>query len=406
MISYEAIKQITAADVYKGDRFAAQLVRRDGTIEFRYRDEYLAEGGLPIASTLHLTDEPTVSVGGSVPPFFAGLLPEGRRLSSLRRAIKTSADDELSFLLAIGSDTVGDVRVVPAATEPWVPTEAIEVDRSWDEVSFADLLRDAGVLDRIGIPGVQEKASARMISVPVKQAAARWILKVDPPEYPLVVINEAFFARVAKAAGLPVAESSVVYDSEGMPGLLVRRFDRVTDSNGAMIRLAVEDSCQALGRWPADKYNVSAEAVVECLASLCGSPAVGRRDLYRQFAFAWLTGNGDAHAKNFSVLRELNGEVRISPAYDLPSTVPYNDSTFALAIAGRTKELSRRLFLDFASSIGLSARAAISVLNEILERTAGLEEQLREGALPFPQNRNADLVAQIRHRRHLLREPA
>ena len=44
------------------------------------------------------------------------LLPEGRRLGALRRAVKTSADDELSLLLAVGADAIGDVQVVPSGT--------------------------------------------------------------------------------------------------------------------------------------------------------------------------------------------------------------------------------------------------------------------------------------------------
>lgn len=36
-------------------------------------------------------------------PYFAGLLPEGRRLSTVRTAVKTSADDDLISLLG-GSD--------------------------------------------------------------------------------------------------------------------------------------------------------------------------------------------------------------------------------------------------------------------------------------------------------------
>ena len=46
-----------------------------------------------------LSEEPVVTRGRGVPAYFAGLLPEGRRLSGLRRALKTSADDELSLLV-------------------------------------------------------------------------------------------------------------------------------------------------------------------------------------------------------------------------------------------------------------------------------------------------------------------
>ncbi len=41
----------------------------------------------------------------------------------------------------------------------------------------------------------------------------------------------------------------------------------------------------------------------------------GEKALPCRFAFAYLTLNGDAHAKNVSVLREPDGEWRAAPAY-------------------------------------------------------------------------------------------
>ncbi len=38
------------------------------------------------------------------------------------------------------------------------------------------------------------------------------------------------------------------------------------------------------------------------LAALCKARPVAVRNLYLQFVFAWLTGNGDLHAKNIAVL--------------------------------------------------------------------------------------------------------
>ena len=48
----------------------------------------------------------------NLPPFFAGLLPEGLRLRALVQRVKTSEDDLFSLLLAAGADTVGDLSVV------------------------------------------------------------------------------------------------------------------------------------------------------------------------------------------------------------------------------------------------------------------------------------------------------
>ncbi|MEX2421434.1 MAG: HipA N-terminal domain-containing protein, partial [Actinomycetota bacterium] len=137
---------VARADVYKAGVLAAALSRSTEGIEFSYRPEYLDAGSRAVATTLPLRDEPVRTVAGAVPPFFAGLLPEGRRLTALRRAVKTSADDELSLLLAVGRDAVGDVQVVPSGEEP-TPAEAlVTVGRGWSEVRFADLLAEAGVV--------------------------------------------------------------------------------------------------------------------------------------------------------------------------------------------------------------------------------------------------------------------
>ncbi len=60
------------------------------------------------------------------------------------------------------------------------------------------------------------------------------------------------------------------------------------------------------------------------------------RELIRQLAFAYLTGNDDAHAKKFSVLQDFNGEWAVSPVYDVPCSYLYGDTTVALSIEGRS----------------------------------------------------------------------
>ena len=128
---------------------------------------------------------------------------------------------------------------------------------------------------RAGLAGVQPKASAEVISLPVQRANERFILKLDPPDLPHLVANEAFFLDAARRSGLSVADADVVYDRDGAPGLLVRRFDRTTN-DGELVALAQEDACQVLGRYPADKYTVSSEAVVDALARETGAPLVAR----------------------------------------------------------------------------------------------------------------------------------
>jgi serine/threonine-protein kinase HipA len=92
----------------------------------------------------------------------------------------------------------------------------------------------------------------------------------------------------------------------------------------------------------------------------------------------------------------------LAPAYDLPSTLIYGDSTLALPIAGKRRDISRRQLIAFGNSLGLSSKIAERIINNLLDATSELEAELRAGALPFDSHRIADTVAGLRYRRRLL----
>jgi len=397
----EQLRFVESADVYKGDRPAATLTRVVGGIEFRYSADWVATGGSPVATSLPVSADPLVTPGGALPSYFAGLLPEGRRLGVLRREVKTSADDELSLLLAVGADAIGDVQVVPAGTRPGdVPPRIATKD--FTTISFADLLTELGIhAQRSALPGVQDKTSAAMINLPVARSGERAILKLNPVDsFPYLVENEAFFLDAAGRSGLAVPRHELVADRDGSPGLLVHRFDRVT-VDGAVRALAVEDGCQAADRPPADKYLLDTGRVFAVLTAVCDAPAVAGRDLLRQLAFAYLTGNGDAHAKNFSVLQDLTGEWRVSPAYDLPSSQPYGDSTMAMPIGGRTDAgLGSDAFVALGEGLGVPPRATRRMLGELTDRVDRWLPDLDR--LPFDQGHIRKLRRVIDHRRKRL----
>ena len=396
------LRKVDVADVYVGDALAAQLSRGDGVTRFAYLTDYLRHQGPGLATTLPRSDARVESPAGALPPFFAGLLPEGRRLTAIRTAVKTSADDDLSLLLAVGGDTIGHTRVV-AHGEPLPPDEtALSVVADPSEVSFAELFRqaigaDTDLLDRVALPGVQDKISGRMIVFQVAGTHERYLLKLDPPEFPHLVANEAFFLDAARRSGLPTARTEVITDRDGRAGLLVERFDRVPTDDGLQ-RLAQEDACQVLGRYPADKYRLTAEEVISGLANVTDAPIVTARDLLRQFAFAYLTGNGDAHAKNFSVVRQPAGPWRVSPAYDVPSSYPYGDTTMALPIAGRDREnITWRQFVEAGHEVGVAERAVRRLLGDLVARVDRWLPDLDR--LPFDERRRHRLRRLIEDRR-------
>lgn len=393
---------VMRANVLKAGVPAATLTRTRAGVEFRYLSEYRARGAVPVASTLPLTEAPLVTQAGAVPPFFAGLLPEGRRLGALRRSIKASVDDELSLLAAVGGDTVGDVQVFAEGSAQEATDPVLELPADPSLVRFRDFLTDSGVVDPVALSGVQDKISGRMISVPAARAGERFIIKFNPPEYPHVVENEAFFLGLAKAARMRVVGARLIYDGNGMVGLAVKRFDRVARPDGSAVSLAVEDGAQALNLWPADKYNTTFRDVSHALMGLCGAPVIAAREIFRQLVFAILTGNGDLHAKNLSVMTQADGEVVVTPAYDLPSTIFYGDSTLALSIDGVHPGFSRRILLSLADDLGLAPKAAAKIIDDQLAATAGLGERLLAGALPFGEQTTRTVVLQLRNRRRLL----
>lgn len=83
--------------------------------------------------------------------------------------------------------------------------------------------------------------------------------------------------------------------------------------------------------------------------------------------FAILTANGDPHAKNFSVLQQPDGEWRVSPAYAVPTSQPYGDSTPAMPVNGRRSDVGARDGQALAGELGLPTGAA-RVLRQATER--------------------------------------
>ena len=389
-------RHVDVAIAYKSGVPAARLTRERAGVTFAYLAEY---SGPALATTLPVEQPPIHLPGGALPPFFSGLLPEGRRLTAIRQAAKTSAYDELSLLLTVGADTVGDVQVLPdGAPSNQAQHLATEAAQKLAEADFHELFARAvgpELDDRAAIAGAQDKVSGRMISLPLAYQGAAWILKLDPPEFPHLVANEAFFLAAARTSGLRTAAAEVVHDRRGQPGLLVRRFDRVA-RNEQIISLAQEDACQVLGRYPADKYRLTTDEVIQGLSAKTGAPIVAARTLLQQFAFAYLTCNGDAHGKNFSILHDGH-EWSVAPAYDLPSTLPYRDGTMALTLGGKDREdIGRADFVSLGERCGVPAKATARLLNQLVAAATAWLERLRE--LPFDQRRVHKLEKACRYR--------
>lgn len=368
------LREIGGADVYLDDELAASLDRLPGD-ETRFAYNSLTQeraGSIRDRSVswslLVNGDYPVTTAGGAVPPFFAGLLPEGVRLGVVTTSTKTSADDHLTLLLAIGADTIGNVRVLPTGAEPPDNPPMFAPDRDSDFRTVFQRLTGSVASDPVGLSGVQPKVSAAKWSTPANTTLGPAILKLNPPTgFPRLIENEHFFMRMARDCGLRTAKTRLLKDKDGRSALLVDRFDRKGN-----VRIAQEDACQVCGLYPASKYRIKTETAITTLADACarggGSRAAAVLELLRIVVFSWLIGNGDLHGKNLSIFAP-GGFWQPTPAYDLLTTQPYTGwkDPMALTLYGRANRLNREHFVEAANRLGLRERATTTMIDEIAD---------------------------------------
>jgi serine/threonine-protein kinase HipA len=115
-----------------------------------------------------------------------------------------------------------------------------------------------------------------------------------------------------------------------------------------------------------------------------------------------LIGNGDAHAKNFSILKNHEGEWRISPAYDILCTLYYQDVEMALSVSDKTTLWDRETLLVLGEQLGVPDVLAQQVIEHLLAKTERLTIQLDAGGLPFRPDQNHKVTRTLRNRRKRL----
>lgn len=198
----------------------------------------------------------------------------------------------------------------------------------FDRAQFGVIRREnAG---RLSISGVQDKISLRLEKnrlVPTVENG-EYILKPVPGLEGIDLLedipaNEHVTMQIAaQVFRLPTAANGLVFFSDGQRAYVVRRFDRRSETGE---KLHQEDFCQLSGRSSDTgganyKYDASYEEVGELLHQFCPAAPIEALKLFRQIIFNYLIGNGDAHLKNFSLLESRDGDMLLSPAYDLLST--------------------------------------------------------------------------------------
>jgi serine/threonine-protein kinase HipA len=189
-----------------------------------------------------------------------------------------------------------------------------------------------------------------------------------------------------------------VADIQGLPdelrfdeplALAIRRFDR--DEHGS--RIHQEDFAQVLNMRPRDKYRGHNYATIANIVRVvCGEPDY--EELIRRLVFVVLSGNADAHLKNWSLVYPDGRRARLSPAYDLVSTLAYGpglDQRLALRLSGEKEfsSITRAHFETLAGRINASPERTGALVTDTASRAREAWARLRDTLPIAPAAREA-----------------
>lgn len=368
-----------------GERVALVTQAR-GRLRLGYTEEALRAYalGTPLLS-LALPLRPEPYTHGLVRPFLDGLLPEGEPRQVLARELRLLVGDTYALIAALGRDCAGALVIQPAE-EPAPPPATALTAEPLDESELEDLVKNlrsaplgVGGNVRLSLAGVQEKLLLTRMpdgrwGRPVAGTPSTHILKPEIDRFPKAVENEFFCMRLAHHLGLrvPSVEAAAVGKRRV---IIVERYDRLVGVDGAVERIHQEDLCQATGTPPERKYEQDGGPSLRRMAEIIAAvaPPESLEDFLRAVTVNVLVGNGDAHAKNYSLLHERGGRLRLSPVYDVLSTMFYEDQRLAayIDLVQRSDGVTGERLLNEASRWGMSRSRAREVVADLLERCEG-----------------------------------
>lgn len=218
------------------------------------------------------------------------------------------------------------------------------------------------VRSHVAVPGIQPKLSLHLERGGAREGGrftlvgleGGYILKPPVERFPQMPELEHLTMRMAGSFGIETALCGLIDFEDGQPALIVRRMDRVDGH-----KLAMEDMCQLTDRLTEEKYRGSMESVGREILRHCSNPGMDALRFFDLALFCFVTGNADMHLKNFSLIRTGDGEIRLSPAYDLLATVlllPEDKEESALTIRGRKTRLNREDFIALGNALKLTDR--------------------------------------------------
>jgi serine/threonine-protein kinase HipA len=373
---------VSVLDVQLYDHSIGTITRLPGDrILYAFSDAYVADAA---RSTLSLSYKDafgaliteTKPTQTRLPPFFSNLLPEGTMRDYLADRAKVNPLREFFLIWALGLDLPGALTIKSIDGDTLPPARDDDADHKTSNP--AD---DEGVL-RFSLAGVQLKFSAVKqaaggLTIPVEGIGGSWVVKLPSTTHRGLPENEYAMMELARRIGIDVPETALVpltkikglpagIDAAGTQAFVIKRFDR-PETGG---HIHIEDFAQVFRLYPDDKYGkISYRNIAEVLWIETGE--IGAAEFIRRLVFNALIGNGDMHAKNWSLIYPDRIHAQLAPAYDFVSTIGYiaNDKLALTFVDSKAFEsLTLEQFVRFAAKAGLPERLTTDTVKDTVAR--------------------------------------
>jgi serine/threonine-protein kinase HipA len=407
--------------VLLNDRLVGHMMKdTSGAIEFRYSPSWVgAAQAIPVSLSMPIREDPYK--GQVVSAVFENLLPDSDVLRN-RVAEKVGANgtDAYSLLSEIGRDCVGALQFLPddAPNEP--SNSGIE-GRVLGDTEIEALLKNLTQAPlglsrdqdfRISVAGAQEKTSLLLYDgkwlKPYGTTPTTHLFKTQIGSLPNgldlsnSIENEYYCLKLLSAFGLPVNAAEIMRFGT-TKALVIERFDRKWSGDGRLLRLPMEDCCQALSISPSRKYQAEGGpgmADILKLLSRSDVPAEDQTTFVKAQILFSLIGATDGHAKNFSVFLGPEGRFRMAPIYDVLTAQPSLDTKqihekqmkMAMFVGDKRhyvmEYIERRHFVQTVERAGLPNFIANNAFQEI---EATVKEALTTVALALPAEFPAEI---------------
>ncbi|WP_195909641.1 type II toxin-antitoxin system HipA family toxin [Rhizobium tubonense] len=362
------------------------LVREpSGTVRFTIDDGYINlgsdrplvslswRGGIEDDTRVRLrSTSDKVMQGGSLPPFFQNMLPEGALRELVEKEFGAGAFDNFDVLARLGEDLPG---ALIARQEAGIEQAVLRQDK------VVALERASSPPIRFSLAGVQLKFSVTnrgSLTIPAQKGDGHLILKTPSPQHALLPEVEWTALKLAEALDIRVAKAELVSSEniEGIPeqylvgdkrSLVVERFDRGPEGG----RIQVEDFAQIVGAVGDQKYTKANETtIMNIVQRFCRDSRGELLESVRRIVVNLMLGNGDAHLKNWSFIYPIGGDVSLTPAYDIVPTFLYGDANMALEFGG-TKDpnlINLHKFERAAAALRIEPRVLIGQVMETVKK--------------------------------------